>query len=153
MLNAKKRTLALLTLAGAFLFVLAGVAQAKPAGTISPQEGLTNGTVVTVTGTGFTAGKTLGTDLQQQKLTLPLIHTFARLPADEAAGLRKVLGNGQPKRPAVAAALARTGAVEYARERAEALAADAAAELGGLPPSESLGLLRLLTKWAVKREK
>ena len=60
LLNAKKRTLALITLAGAFLFVLAGVAQAKPAGTISPQEGLTNGTVVTITGTGFTAGKTLG---------------------------------------------------------------------------------------------
>ena len=60
MLNAKKRTLALVSLVGAFLFVLAGVAHAKPAGTVSPQEGLQNGTVVTVTGTGFTAGKTLG---------------------------------------------------------------------------------------------
>src|SRR5439155_19081649 len=60
LLNAKKRTLALLTLVGAFLFVLAGVAHAAPTGTISPQEGLQNGTVVTITGTGFTAGKALG---------------------------------------------------------------------------------------------
>jgi octaprenyl-diphosphate synthase len=99
-----------------------------------------------------TAGKTLGTDLEQQKLTLPLIHMLATLPPEESAGLRKILGNGQPKRAAVAAGLARTGAVEYARERAESLAADAAAELDGLPPSECGELLRLLTQWAVRRE-
>ena len=32
-----------------------------------------------------TAGKTLGTDLAQQKLTLPVIHCLNRLPASEAA--------------------------------------------------------------------
>lgn len=98
------------------------------------------------------AGKTLGTDLEQQKLTLPLIHMFATLPADEVAGLRKVLGNGQPKRPAIVAALERTGAVDYARERAETLAADAAGELEVLPPSPCRDVLRMLTEWAVKRE-
>jgi octaprenyl-diphosphate synthase len=100
-----------------------------------------------------TAGKTLGTDLDQLKLTLPVIRMLATLPADEADGLRKVLGNGRPKRAAVAAGLARTAAVEYARERAELLAAEAAAELDGLPPSECRDLLRLLTVWAVKRDK
>jgi octaprenyl-diphosphate synthase len=99
-----------------------------------------------------TAGKTLGTDLEQQKLTLPLIHMLATLPADESAGLRKVLSNGQPKRAAVAAGLARTAAVEYARERAESLATEAAAELDGLPPSDCRDLLRLMTQWAVRRE-
>src|SRR5581483_7138646 len=53
-----------------------------------------------------TAGKTLGTDLEQQKLTLPLIHMLDRVPADEADRLRRVLGNGAPnKRAAVAGAL------------------------------------------------
>ena len=98
------------------------------------------------------AGKTLGTDLEQQKLTLPLIHMLATLPADESAALKKILGNGRPKRPAVAAGLARTGAVEYARDRAKSLAAEAAGELAGLPPSECRELLRLLTHWAVRRE-
>ena len=100
-----------------------------------------------------TAGKSLGTDLEQQKLTLPLIHMLATLPAGDAAALRKVMGNGQPKRAAVAAGLSRTGSVEYARRRAETLAAEAAAELDGLPPSECLDLLIMLTHWAVKREK
>jgi octaprenyl-diphosphate synthase len=100
-----------------------------------------------------TAGKTLGTDLDQQKLTLPLIHMLATLPGDDAAALRKVLGNGRPKRAAVADGLARTGAVDYARERAITLATEAAAELECLPPSNCRDLLRLLTEWAVKREK
>jgi octaprenyl-diphosphate synthase len=99
-----------------------------------------------------TAGKTLGTDLEQQKLTLPLIRMLETLPADEVAGLRKVLGNGQPKRAAVAAGLARTGAVEFARERAEQLAAEAAGELDALAPSQCRDILRLLTRWAVQRE-
>lgn len=99
-----------------------------------------------------TAGKTLGTDLEQQKLTLPLIHMLATLPPQESAGLKKFLGNGQPKRAAVAAGLEQTGAVDYARDRAETLAAEAAAELDGLPPSECRDLLRLLTQWAVRRE-
>ena len=98
------------------------------------------------------AGKTLGTDLQQQKLTLPLIRMLATLPAHESAGLRKVLSNGQPKRAAVAAGLARTGAVEYARERAQSLAAEAAVELDGLPASECREILQLMTQWAVRRE-
>jgi len=97
-------------------------------------------------------GKTLGTDLEQQKLTLPLIHMLAALPADEAASLRSVLGNGKPKRAAVANALDRTGAVHYARERAESLAADAAGELDALPPSECRELLRMMTRWAVRRD-
>src|SRR5947209_13122776 len=90
-----------------------------------------------------TAGKTLGTDLEQQKLTLPLIHMLATLPADEAAGLRAVLGNGKPKRTAVLAGLRKSGAVDYARERAAALAAEAAGELEVLPPSESRNILQL----------
>jgi octaprenyl-diphosphate synthase len=100
-----------------------------------------------------TAGKTLGTDLEQKKLTLPLIHMLAKLPADDAVALRAVLSNGKPKQAAVAAGLARTGAVEYARQRADDLAAEAAAELDALPPSECRELLGLLTHWAVKREK
>jgi octaprenyl-diphosphate synthase len=98
------------------------------------------------------AGKTLGTDLEQQKLTLPLIHMLATLPADEAASLRSVLGNGKPKQSAVAAALERARSVEYARKRAETLAAEAVKELDVLPPSECRDLLRMMTHWAVRRD-
>lgn len=105
-----------------------------------------------LTGREDQAGKTLGTDLEQLKLTLPLIRMLSALPPTEAASLRKVMSNGQPKRPAVAAALQRTGAVDYARERAESLALEAAGELDILPPSQCRDLLHLLTQWAVQRE-
>jgi octaprenyl-diphosphate synthase len=101
-----------------------------------------------------TAGKTLGTDLEQQKLTLPLIHLLAAAPAAEAARLRQLLRDGGPRRREVlAAALAKTDSVGYARRRAEALAAEAADELDCLPPSECRELLRAATQWAVRRDK
>jgi octaprenyl-diphosphate synthase len=100
-----------------------------------------------------TAGKTLGTDLGQLKLTLPLIHMLARVPSDEAARLRHQLRTGGLTRPALAAALERTDAVGYARRRAEAFAAEAAEELDCLPPSEPREVLRALTHWAVRRDK
>jgi octaprenyl-diphosphate synthase len=106
-----------------------------------------------LTGYEDTAGKTLGTDLQQQKLTLPLIHMLERVPADEADRLRQVLRNGSTMRSAVATALEWTDSVAYARERAEAFAAEAAGELDCLPPSECRELLQALTHWAVRREK
>src|SRR5207253_2790564 len=67
-----------------------------------------------LTGHEPTAGKTLGTDLEQQKLTLPLIHMLERVPADEAARLRVLLRGDSPRRrEAVAAALQATNAVGY----------------------------------------
>jgi octaprenyl-diphosphate synthase len=99
-------------------------------------------------------GKTLGTDLEQQKLTLPLIHLLDRVPADEAARLRQLLRDGgQRRRETLAIALAKADAVGYARRRAERLAAEAADELDCLPPSECREMLQALTQWAVQREK
>jgi geranylgeranyl pyrophosphate synthase len=65
---------------------------------------------------------------------------------------RQHLRGGGAKRAAVTAALEWTDAVGYARERAEALAAEAAGELDCLPPSDCRDLLRALTQWAVRRE-
>ena len=104
-------------------------------------------------GTEKTAGKTLGTDLEQQKLTLPLIHMLDRVPAEEAARLRGVLANGCPdKRAAIEAALAGTKALGYAKRRAEEFAGRARAALGCLPDSPARGMLEQLTEWAVRRE-
>jgi octaprenyl-diphosphate synthase len=100
-----------------------------------------------------TAGKTLGTDLEQQKLTLPLIHLLERVPADESARLRQMLRSGGSQQAALMAALERMDAIGYARGRAETFAAEAADELDDLPPSECRELLRALTRWAVRREK
>jgi octaprenyl-diphosphate synthase len=100
-----------------------------------------------------TAGKTLGTDLAQQKLTLPVIHCLHRLPAAEAERLRDAIRAGEEAGPRVLAALERTEAVAYARRRAEELSRAARAELECLPRSECRSILEALTDWSVRREK
>jgi octaprenyl-diphosphate synthase len=107
-----------------------------------------------LTGHEQTAGKTLGTDLAQQKLTLPLIHALRRVPAEPAARLRQALRHPTGEnRDVVATALRETGAFGYARRKADELAGQAASALECLPPSPSRELLRDLTIWATRREK
>ncbi len=101
-----------------------------------------------------TAGKTLGTDLEQQKLTLPVIHCLNRLPAAEAARLRDAIRAGGPGLGAkVLAALQKTDSVAHARTRAADLARAARAELDPLPRTEARAVLDALPEWAVRREK
>ena len=99
-------------------------------------------------------GKTLGTDLDQLKLTLPVIHALAELPAVEADGFRALLlSAGHEKRTDVATVLERTGSVGYARRRADEFVRAARSALGCLPPSECRSILEHLTDWSVRREK
>jgi octaprenyl-diphosphate synthase len=99
-----------------------------------------------------TTGKSLGTDLAQQKLTLPLIHLLARAPARVAGRVRHILRSTENhKRTALLPYLSESGALAYARERAEESAAQARCELGCLPPSECRALLDSLPERVVHR--
>jgi octaprenyl-diphosphate synthase len=99
-----------------------------------------------------TAGKSLGTDLEQQKLTLPLIRLLERAPTELAARLRQLLRSpGNHKREALRSHLADGDALDYARRRAEEFAAKARAELDCLPPSECRAILESLTSRVVHR--
>ena len=105
-------------------------------------------------GTEEAVGKTLGTDLAQQKLTLPVIHTLHRLPAAEAAKFRDAIragGDGLGLR--VLAALEKTQSVAYAKRRAEEFAKLAKQELECLPRSECRTILETVAEWSVRREK
>jgi octaprenyl-diphosphate synthase len=107
-----------------------------------------------LTGDETKAGKTLGTDLDQQKLTLPVIHALNKLSPAEADGLREVLRSSDPgKRARVAVALETTGSVAYARRRAEEFARNARASLDGLPRSECRTILEQIADWSVRRER
>lgn len=101
-----------------------------------------------------TAGKTLGTDLEQQKLTLPVIHCLNRLPAADAESLRNAIRAGEAglgRR--VLVALEKTQSLAYARRRAEEFARSARQELECLPRGECRTLLEAMTDWSVRREK
>jgi octaprenyl-diphosphate synthase len=97
-------------------------------------------------------GKNLGDDLADGKMTLPLIRALALGTADEADVIRHaVAGGGLTDFAPVVAALHRTGALAYARERAEAEAAAAAACLAVLPRSPAAKSLLQLSAFAARR--
>ncbi|OWK36978.1 polyprenyl synthetase family protein [Fimbriiglobus ruber] len=107
-----------------------------------------------LTGDESKAGKTLGTDLEQQKLTLPIIYALNKLPSAAADALRGTLGSADPaRRTKVAATLDEVGAVGYARRRAEEFARTAKVALACLPESECRAILEQMTNWAIRREK
>ncbi len=107
-----------------------------------------------LTGDEQKAGKTLGTDLEQQKLTLPVIHALNKLPPAEADALREVLRSPDlDRRAKVAAVLEGTGSVGYARRRAEEFARNARSALECLPRSECRAILEQITDWSIRREK
>ena len=100
------------------------------------------------------AGKSLGTDLEQQKLTLPVIYLLQHGPTREAQRLRSVLESpNNHKREILAPELVAAGALDYARGRAEAFAAHAAAQLAFLPPSDFKAILERLPDEVVHRDR
>ncbi len=100
------------------------------------------------------AGKTLGTDLEQQKLTLPVIHCLHRLPAAEAAKLRDAIRTGaEGLGLRVLHALEKTQSVAYAKRKAEEFARAAKAELECLPRTECRAILEGVAEWSIRREK
>jgi octaprenyl-diphosphate synthase len=98
-------------------------------------------------------GKSLGTDLEQQKLTLPLLRLLQEAPAEKAARVRQILrAPGNHKREALRPLLLESDALDYARGRAEEFAARARAELACLPVSECRFILETLTERVVRRD-
>jgi octaprenyl-diphosphate synthase len=98
-------------------------------------------------------GKSLGTDLEQGKLTLPLIHLLHSAPEPLATRARQILtATENHRREALRPLLAEAGSLDYARERALELAAQARAELDVLPPSPCRAILEAMAERVVHRE-
>jgi octaprenyl-diphosphate synthase len=97
-------------------------------------------------------GKSLGTDVEQQKMTLPLIHLLRRGGGETAAKLRQILCRpGNHKREQLRPYLSESTALAYAGRRAEECAALARAELDCLSPSPCRTILAELTDSVVHR--
>jgi octaprenyl-diphosphate synthase len=98
-------------------------------------------------------GKSLGTDLEQGKMTLPLIHLLRSLPERQAARARQALcGEDDNRREALRPLLQQAGSLQYALGKALDLAAAARAELAVLPPSPCRGVLEAMAERVVHRE-
>jgi octaprenyl-diphosphate synthase len=99
-----------------------------------------------------TTGKSLGTDLEQQKLTLPLVYLLENASPELATRVRQILGNSaNHKREALRPILQESGALAYAQRRAEEIASEARSELACLPASPCRAILETLTERVVHR--
>lgn len=99
------------------------------------------------------AGKSLGTDIEQGKLTLPLIRLLQRANPQVAGQIRQLLCTNIPsKRETLQPWLMEFGAVRYALARAEDFARQAREELACLAPSECQEILVAITERVVHRE-
>jgi octaprenyl-diphosphate synthase len=100
------------------------------------------------------AGKSLGTDLELQKLTLPVIHFLRHGSADKTDWLMGLLqSSDKHQREILVPELASSGALDYARRRAERFAAEAGRHLACLPTSECKAVLVQLTDKVVHRDR
>ena len=100
-----------------------------------------------------TMGKQAGDDLAEGKPTLPLLYAMWHGDDSEANLIRQAIeqGNGRQHLAAVLAAMQRTGALEYTRNRALAEAELAQQQLQQLPPSPYRDALHALAAIAVDR--
>jgi octaprenyl-diphosphate synthase len=98
-------------------------------------------------------GKSLGTDVEQGKLTLPLIHLLQSAPESLASRARDILqAPDYPRRELLQPCLLEAGSLDYARGRALDLTEQARAELTCLPPSPCRSILESMTDKVVHRE-
>ena len=108
--------------------------------------------VLDYSGDATQIGKNLGDDLAEGKMTLPLIRALAVGTPGEAQLIRHaVAGGGLTDFAPVMAALHRTGALSYARDRAQAESDAAAASIAALPASPAASSLLQLSTFAAQR--
>lgn len=97
-------------------------------------------------------GKSLGTDLEKQKPTLPVIHVWEQADEAQRVEIANVLrGPSQARRKALIPWFERFDALDYARGKARAYADSALAELDLIPDSAAKDVLRQITMFVVSR--
>lgn len=107
--------------------------------------------VLDLQGSEQAAGKTLGTDVEQQKLTLPIIRALSELPDADAERLRQAVRAGSICE--AVELVSSTGAVESSIAEARRLMYSARKGLGILPISPFRAALDQVAEWAVRRDR
>jgi octaprenyl-diphosphate synthase len=110
--------------------------------------------VLDYSGDHAATGKNVGDDLAEGKPTLPLIYAIQHGNTEQAALVRKAIeGGGLDDLPQVIATIHATGALEYARQQAEAEARAARDALAAVPDSKPRDYLLQLAAFAVTRDR
>lgn len=100
-------------------------------------------------------GKTLGTDVRQGKVTLPVIHFLRTAKETETTRMRELLsgGEGDVHLDEIRAFLIENGSLQFARDRATQLAEEAVAKAASLPESEARESFTALAEYTLSRNR
>lgn len=99
-------------------------------------------------------GKSLGTDMEKRKATLPVIHLLANASSDDRATIVSILTRPENHRAAdLLPWLARYQSLDYARQKASESAEAAIAELQQLPASLEREVLAQMARFVVSRDR
>lgn len=100
------------------------------------------------------AGKPIGIDLQEKKMTLPLIVALREASRSDRRRILKIVDQDEKNREdleTVASFVDAHGGIDYARSRMETLATEARDLLAALPASDARASLVGLTQFAIQR--
>ncbi|MFB6257740.1 MAG: polyprenyl synthetase family protein [Flavobacteriales bacterium] len=107
-------------------------------------------------GDGMDTGKATGVDIQERKLTLPLIHTLAHSDKKTQRRLSRIIKKRNKDRKTVEEVIdtvRSNGGLDYAREQMEAFKHQALEELYSLPDNEARKALEGLVTYTTERSK
>jgi len=110
--------------------------------------------ILDICGEQATVGKSLGTDIEKGKLTLPMIHFLKHAPVSRREALIELMESNEPDRIArVRELIASSDSIAYARNEADRLVNEAVAALQALPLSEARESLAQLAHYVTDRDK
>ena len=108
--------------------------------------------ILDIVGEERTVGKTLGSDVEKGKMTLPMIHFLRTAPQEHRLLLRSLLqGNGPDKAERIRNLIVPSGSIEYARERAREFVGRARGAIAELPDTEARRVLDTMEEFVVSR--
>ncbi len=108
--------------------------------------------ILDIIGDPQTVGKTLGSDVEKGKMTLPMIHFLRNAPAEHRALLRSLLiGRDPEKVEQVRNLILPSKSIQYARDSAVALVQQARASLIDLPNTEARRVLDAMADFVISR--
>lgn len=108
--------------------------------------------VLDIVGSQEQMGKSLGRDLAEQKLTLPLIHALAHAGSQRQAVLQQLLASPTPDRALLTEILREAGSIEFALEMAAGYVRSATLQLDVLSLSSSRAALTRLAATILTRD-
>src|SRR5439155_19058388 len=108
--------------------------------------------ILDIVGDAGTVGKTLGIDLEKQKMTLPVIHFMTTAPQEHRMLLRSLIASRDAdKIERIRNLILPSRSIDYACDRAHQLVDKARSALTALPETEARRVLDTMAEFVVTR--